>query len=161
MLYTILITVLLALGCAKTIPVPETPERLSISEQVDEVVTMPEYVDPTKGSVSRLMEGDEAPFSGILMDETKAFAVAELRVAYDEVYRISRIQKSAYLISLRILEQELAKADIELVRKDAVLRKIQNSWWSKHKGFIFVATGFILGGCSVIGAGLVWSKIDN
>jgi hypothetical protein len=157
---TILITVLLAFGCAKTIPIPETSGRLPISEQVDEVVTLPEYVEPTKGSVYPLLEGDEAPFAGILMDETKAFGAAELRIAYNELYRLSGVQKAAFGVSLRIMEQNLLAADRAVEKKEAVLREIRDSWWSKHKGFIFIATGFILGGCSVIGAGAIWSKID-
>jgi hypothetical protein len=161
MRYTMLIIVLLALGCAKTIPVPEAPERLPISDQVDEVVSMPEYVEPTKGRVSGLMEGDEAPFSGVLMDETKAFGAAELRIAYDELYRLSGVQKAAFGVSLRIMEQELQHADIELAKKDAILREIQNSWWGRHKLTVGVVTGVVLGIGGSFAAGLVWSKIDN
>lgn len=161
MRFTILFIVVLALGCTKTIPVPETPDRLPISDKVEEVVSLPEYVEPTKGSAARLLEGDTAPFPGVLLDEAKAFGAGELRIAYDEIYRIAKIQQSAYLVSLRIMERELLAADSEILKKEAVLREIRDSWWSKHKGFIFVATGFIIGGCSVIGAGIVWAKIEN
>lgn len=161
MRFTILFTVVLALGCTKTIPVPETPDRLPISDKVEEVVSLPEYVEPTKGSAARLLEGDTAPFAGVLLDEAKAFGAAELRIAYDELYRLSGVQKAAFGVSLRIMEQELQRADQELAKKDAILREIRDSWWSQHKMSVGIITGVVLGVSGSFAAGVIWSKIDE
>ena len=152
---------LFLVGCARTLPPVEAPQRLPISDSVENLIVMPEHKGPAEGKAVGLSVGDEAPFDGILLDEIKAFGSAELRIAYDDLYRLSEIQRSAYLVSLRIMEQELQQADREIAEKNAALREIRDSWWGKHKGVIMIGVGVIIGGCAAIGAGAVWSKIDE
>lgn len=161
MLRFILISFLFFIGCTKATPPPSTPERLPITEEAEEVSVMPKYLAPSSGDAAGLSEGDPAPFDGVLLDETKAGAAAELRISYDEVYQLALTNKKALLTIIKIQEQELMRADETIDQKEEALQKIRDSWWVQHKLSIGIITGVVLGVAGTVAAGSIWAAIDN
>lgn len=161
MMCGVILLFLFFVGCAGAIQSPEPIERTSIADGTDVAFDMPDYVKTSDGAAVALMEGKTAPFDGVLYDQSKAFNSAKLRIAYDELYQLSGVQKAAFNTSIRIIEDELEKADLEVARKNEALRELQSSWWAQHKLTVGVITGVIIGVAGSFGAGVVWSKLDD
>ncbi len=160
----VLIIVLGAIsGCTRAAVVaPAYPERLPVAEQVKEVAEVPEYVPPTEGGqVEGISEGEEAPFDGVVITEDKAVGAAQLRIAYDEVYRLLLSDHSMMLAVVTIQEQELYRADAALKAERSAHNRLKNSWWHRHKLAIGITTGLIVGVGLSLGAGKIWSRMDN
>jgi hypothetical protein len=153
--------VIFCAGCVKPTPPPKVAERPSIVEQAEEVSVIPKYQAPSPGNAVGLTEGEEAPFDGILLDEEKATAVAELRISYDETYHLALINRKALISIIKIQERELENADKTIDLKEEALRKSRDSWWQKYKLTIGVVTGVIRGIAGTVAAGNVWAAIDN
>jgi hypothetical protein len=154
------LALLLAVAC-KSAPPPKAPERLPISEQVEELSSLPAYLPPTPGDAVDVAEGETAPFDGILLDETLAFSASELRVAYDEVYQLAASNQRALKTVVAIQENELMRADKVIDQKEAQLREIRDSWWEKHKLSVGIVAGVIIGIGGTVAVGKVWAEIDK
>jgi hypothetical protein len=152
----------LALGCSKQTKEPEYPARLPITEQAKELTTIPAYVAPSsEGKIVDVEEKEAAPFAGVLLDEIKATKVAELRIAYDEVYRLALADRKYALSVIQIQEQELYRADKLIDVREKQLKEIRDSWWERNKVWVGVGVG-LLGGVGVsLAAGTVWSRIEK
>jgi hypothetical protein len=157
----LLVYVVFFAACSKQIPEPVYPEKLPIKEQAAELSKLPEYQAPTVGEVVDLSKDEAAPFDGLLLDETKAFAVDDLRTSYDEVYRLSEVNRRYLLSVIEIQEQELYRADNIIDQKEAALKKIRDSWWARHKLSVGIVAGVLVGASFAIGAGAVWAKVDG
>lgn len=126
-----------------------------------EMDPLPIHIGPVPGRAVSISEDESAPFDGVLLDKEKAIAAAELRVAYDEIYRISEIQQATFEITQGILVQELQDADREIEKKNEIIDELKNSWWSQHKMTVGIIGGVVLGVVGSMGAGWVWSQIDE
>ena len=149
-------------GCSKQQKEPEYPARLPITEQTKEVTAIPAYVAPSsEGNIVDIDEKEAAPFAGVLLDEIKATKAAELRIAYDEVYRLALANQKFTLSVIQIQEQELYRADKMIDVKERQLAEIRDSWWERNKVWVGVGVG-LLGGVGLsLAAGTVWSKIEK
>jgi len=138
---------LLCVGCAKKENVQiEYPERLPLTEQSKELTMLPEYQAPTEeGQTAPVNEGDPAPFDGVLLDETKGFAAANLRIAYDELHSTALANNKFFLTVIEIQGRELHRADEVILRKDQEIDKLRNSWWQRNKVWVGVSLGLIGG----------------
>ena len=151
----------LMVACNKQAPDQVYPEKLPIKEQAAELSKLPEHQGPSGGEAVGVAKGDTVPFDGILLDETKAMAAANLRISYDEIYRLSDVNRR-YLISvIEIQEQELYRADKIIDEKEAALRKIRDSWWARHKMTMGVVIGVVCGMAGTVAAGGVWAAMDK
>lgn len=142
-----LLMLLLCVGCAKreTTEV-KYPDRLPLTEQSKELTMLPEYQAPTsEGKTAPLAEGEEAPFDGVLLDETKGFAAANLRIAYDELHSTALANNKYFLTVIEIQGRELYRADEVVKRKDIELDKLRNSWWQRNKVWVGISLGLIGG----------------
>lgn len=155
-----LILILLMAAC-KSNPAPVTPDRVSLSSEMDEVTVLPAYQGPSTGAAQGVSKGDVVPFDGVLFDENKTMAAASLRISYDEVYNLALANRKSSLVVIRIQEEELARADKALQAKEDQLKKIRDSWWANHKMVVGIFTGVVLGASFAIGSGVVWSKIKD
>ena len=159
-LFFVLLTVFF-IGCAKAIPPIQVPERLPITEEAEGVSMIPEYQAPSGGETAGVAEGDPAPFDGVLLDETKAFAAADLRISYDEVYQLALTNRKALLAVIQIQERELMNADKTIDQKEAALQRIRDSWWQQHKLTVGVVAGVVLGIAGTVAAGNIWAAMDS
>ena len=150
------------LACSTSVDKPiKYPDRLPLTEQASEQVLSPLYLSPRQGDkVSPLASGDVADYDGILLDENAAGRVAELRISYDEIYRLNAIHSKYLLSILSIQEQELYRADLIIDQKESELRKIRNSWWHKNKLQVGVFSGIIVGASFVLLSGKVWLEVE-
>lgn len=157
----LLICIVFFVACSRQIPDPVYPEKLPIKDQAAELSKLPEYQEPTSGEVAEVSKDEAAPFDGLLLDETKAFAVDDLRTSYDEVYRLSEVNRRYLLSVIEIQEQELYRADNIIDQKETALKKIRDSWWARHKLSVGIVAGVLVGASFTIGAGAVWAKVDG
>lgn len=154
--------VLMVGACSKEVPPTKYPERLPIKEQAEEITKAPAYVPPKKGEqITPIEKGEVAAFDGLLIDEEAALGVAKLRIAYDEVYQLNLANNKYTLFVIGVQEQELYRADQILDQKEAVIKKIRDSWWQRNKFTIGVVTGVVLGVGLSVATGIIWAKIDN
>lgn len=136
----------LCVGCAKkeTAEV-KYPDRLPLTEQATELTTLPKYKGPSEGKSKAISEGEEAPFDGVILDETKGFGAAELRISYDELYSVAQANNKFLLTVIEIQGRELYRADEVVKRKDEELDRLRNSWWQRNKVWIGIGAGILVG----------------
>ena len=153
----------LCVACVRNIPEVQNIEHpiLPITSEIAVVMEVPEYHGPSQGSAIPLEEGEPAPISGILLDEQKAVGAAQLRIAYDEVYQIAKLQQRATSLSVGILEKELQSADNAIQERDRKIDELENSFWAKHKLVVGIISGTVLGLAGSFTAGYIWSQIDG
>lgn len=159
----ILLTVLVCVGCggAPKTEVSETSE-LPILKQSTELTTLPEHKGPIEtGEVVAVEEGEEVPFSGILLTEDKAMAAAELRIAYDEVYRLAVTDRKYMLTVITILEDGVQRADKIIVQKNEKIDELQNDWWQRNKLQVGLGIGIVVGVGLSLATGFVWAEIEE
>jgi len=157
-----IVCLLLVVGCTKdTKPEIKYPERLPITEQAKELSALPDYQEPSsEGQAVAVAEGEPAPIDGILLDETKAGLVAELRISYDELYRMSDAQIRYLLAVIEIQEKELYRGDQIIDWKEAQLQEIRDSWWERNKLGVGLTLGIVGGIVVSLATGKVWSRIE-
>ena len=149
-------------ACSESIPSPKYPDKLPITEQAENLVKPPPYMPPQKAElVEPINLGESAPFSGLILDEMAALRVAQLRIAYDEVYQLNLAHNKYMLFVIGVQEQELYRADQIIDQKEATIRKIRDSWWQQNKLIVGTVMGVVLGIGISITTGIVWSKIDD
>lgn len=133
-------------GCSKEMPIPAYPERLPITEQAKEITKLPPYNGPvSEGQTVELEQDEGAPFSGILLSEEKAFAVANLRINYDETYRLASSNHRYMLALVTIQEKELYRADRIVAQKNLEIKKLRDSWWQRNKLWVGISGGLFAG----------------
>jgi hypothetical protein len=98
---------------------------------------------------------------GILLDEEKAIAAANLRIAYDEVYRLAESNHKYMVSVIQIQEQELQRGDEMLKQKNAELRRLRDSWWQRNKLSVGISIGLVVGVGVALGAGAVWAEVEE
>jgi hypothetical protein len=105
-----------------------------------------------KGTIVPIEKGQQAPFPGVLLTEKRAKALAQLRINYDHLYSIAETNRRFTVIVLKTADRQLAAAD----QANKRLYDQQNSWWSRNKVWVAVATTFVLtlglGGVVIWGA---------
>lgn len=149
------------IGCAGAKTQKTILPKPSLFSQIDDIATVSEYIAPSTGMTATLLSGDTAPFDGILLDEEKAVGAADLRIAYDDLYRIALLQREASKIALDIADDELAKADADIDAKDAIVSELRDSWWARHKLSVGIAVGVALGVACSFTAGAVWGSMEE
>lgn len=154
---------LVCFGCAREAkPKVEYPSRLPIFEQAQGLTVMPEYLlADNEGGIVGVSKGDVAEFDGLLFSEEKALAVGELRIAYDEVYRLAITDRKYFLSVIEIQERELYRGDQVIQEKENQLKKIRDSWWERNKVSVGITIGIISGVALSLATGKVWSMIEE
>lgn len=149
-------------GCAAKQAVSSYPDHLPITEQAKELTKLPAYRAPLKeGEVLPIGVGEQSPVNGVVMTEDKAFAAAELRVAYDEIYGLAN-SNTKYLTSIvMIQEKELYRADSVIAAREKELDEIRNSWWDRNKVWVGIGIGIVGGVGLSLGAATAWAEIDE
>lgn len=150
-------------GCTKQAkPEVKVPERLPITEQAKELTELPPYQPPTEGGqTAGLQLEDPAPFDGVLLSEDLALKAAELRINYDEVYRLAIADRKYMLAIIEIQEGLLYKADQTIDYKEKQLKDIRDDWWQKNKLQVGIVTGVLLGVGLTLATGAIWAKIEE
>ena len=133
----------------------QTATRKPIYEDTEKLTDLPKKVEKKewpKGTIVSVEQGKPAPFPGILLREDRAKAASDLRIAYDHLYRVADINRRLTLTITRTADKQLAGADAEILR----LRKLNDSWWSRNKLWVWIVIGSVLtlglGGFAVWGA---------
>jgi hypothetical protein len=154
---------ILSVGCTKEAkPAPEYPERLPITEQAKELTELPAYQPPTDGGqTAGLSLDDPAPFDGVLLSEDLALKAGELRINYDEVYRLALADRKYMLSVIEIQEKQLYRADAIIDQKEAQLREIRDDWWQKNKLQVGIVVGLVAGVGLSLATGAIWAKIEE
>jgi len=158
-----ILCVILAVGCTKEAkPEIKYPDRLPITEQAKELTELPAYQAPTEGGqTAGLSLNDPAPFDGVLLSEDLALKAGELRINYDEVYRLAIADRKYMLTVIEIQEKELYRADQIIDYKEKQLREIRDDWWQRNKLAVGIGIGVAIGAGIVLGTGAVWAKIEE
>jgi hypothetical protein len=150
-------------ACAKkeTVEVKD-PSHLPITEQAKELTTLPLYQKPTEtGTVQGVSKGDVVPFDGILLSEDKAMSAANLRISYDELYRLAESDRKYLMTVVEIQEKTLQLGDQRIRRLEGELSEIRNSWWNNNKMEVGIVVGVVLGIAVTAGTGAIWVKIKE
>lgn len=138
---TVIFAVVLMVGCSSAPKIPTTP---SIAKRYKDVTELPKQLikkEWPRGTIQPLKKGNPALFDGIIFIEKRAFEAGRLRIAYDELYRIAEINRRFINVVIKVSDDALRKADIEVRR----LRALRNSWWSRNKLSIGLVGGFVIG----------------
>jgi len=140
---------------------PEIPQKLPLSAQAEENSEMPEYLHPSGlGNIAPATKGDVAPIDGFFIDEVSAGSIADLRISYDELYKLTESNKKYLLSIVHIQEEEMQRADAIIARREAELQEIRNSWWERNKVFVGLGIGVVVGIGITVGAGKVWAELE-
>jgi hypothetical protein len=161
-LANIILALFVVAGCNKHKTSATTPEALPMTEQSAKETELPEYTPATGvGQIEDVMEGELVPFDGVVLDEETGFAVAQLRIDYDEVYWLAVKSRIFLLGVIRMQEQGLQKSDRRIKELEADLHELRDSWWARNKLVVGIGTGIVLGVVLSLSAGKVWSEMDR
>lgn len=121
-----------------------TYRKTDIYNKAKELLKIPEKHEKKKwpeGTIVAVEKGKLAPFSGILLSEERAKDAGELRIKYDYLYTISKVNSKFSVSVLDIANDQINNAD----KKINKLRDKNNSWWSRNKVSLGVVCGFVVG----------------
>jgi len=156
-----LFLLLCEIGCAAAVkPVVKTENDVFLAD-ISKTIEMPAYIPPSgKLRTVSVAAGDIATMDGLLIDETAAMRIIELRIAYDEVYQLNLSYSKYMMYIIGVQHNFLKKTDLTIKSKNNQINKLQNSWWSKNKFAVGVLGGIIIGSGIVLLSGKIWSNID-
>lgn len=162
-LYPVFTFVFIFCSCAsKHIPEPTTPEIQTVPEQAEELSMLPEYVPPSgAGEIAEISKGETSPVDGVVLDEEAATKVAELRIAYDEVYRLAESDRKFLMNVVYIQDDEIRKADRTIEKKNDKIDELTNSWWARNKFSVGTSIGIVLGIALTIATGKIWAEVER
>lgn len=149
-------------SCTKsTVVQPEILQKLPLSEQAEESSKMPEHLPIFGlGNIVPASKGDTIPIDGFIIDEVSAGGIADLRISYDELYKLSESNRRYLLSIVHIQEEEMQRADVIIARREAELQEIRDSWWERNKVFVGIGVGVVLGVGVTIGAGKILVEME-
>lgn len=146
-------------SCAVKKETVREPRHLPITDQAKGLTTLPEYQGPiATGQTQGVAKGDEVPFDGIVLTEDKAMAAANLRISYDELYRLAESDRKYLLTVVEIQEGTLQLGDKRIEKLEGELAEIRNSWWENNKMEVGIAVGIVVGVAVTAGAGVIWAE---
>lgn len=160
-LYVFIIALFLVACSKESKPEVAYPKHLPVTEKVEGISKVPEYQPPTDGKVVAISKGDVSEMDGICLDEKKAFASADLRTNYDEVYQLYLTDRKLFLFVVQTQEQQLFRGDQIIAQKEADLKKIRDSWWQRNKLSIGIGIGVVVGAAVVLAGGRIWAYIEE
>ena len=122
---------------------------------LDELPDPPAEVPPDKRmvlSVSEcIVEGSDPPSKtapGILMSQEMAMRAARLKVSYDEMRGLYKVDLATMDRERGIYERHLKAADDEIIEWRERSRR---SWWEKNRGLVGLVGGVVVGAAMTIG----------
>lgn len=122
------------------------------------VLTIPErYKATSTEKVVPIEKGNISEINGIVFPTEKAADVARLKIKYNELYGIAKINEQFAITVLKVADEEINKADARINK----LQGLNESWWNRNKMTIGVVGGFVVG-VSLSGL-VVWGafKLSN
>lgn len=139
----------LIMGCAEA-PVVVPPAPLpSWERRAEEVSRLPEphlkKVWPSD-SIVALEKGEQAPEPGILMSEERAEDAGRLRIDYDELLVVAQSNQRLYVLTAKIADENLKRADEEIARLNLALKAREPTWWDQNVGWVSFGLGMLAAG---------------
>ena len=161
-IFASILVLLMLCSCTKsTVVQPEIPQKLPLSKQAEENSEMPEYLYVSGlGNIVPVSKGDMVPIDGFIIDEVSAGGIGDLRISYDELYKLSESNKKYLLSIVHIQEEEMRRADAIIARREAELQEIRDSWWERNKVFVGIGVGVVLGVGITYGTGKLWAEME-
>jgi len=147
----------LAMACCGA-PVAQTESRERVLPEplfTQTLPDLPEEVPPSKRIVlpvsECVVEGASPPQKtppGVYMSQEMSVRAARVKIAYDEIRGLYKVDLSTMDRERRIYENELEDADDEI---EFWREKSRRSWFEKNKGVIGITVGFVVGAATAIG----------
>lgn len=151
-----ILAVLLMTGCASQSPaLPQVPKLQAWEDRAAEVSQLPAEHPKTAwspGTILSVEKDDPAPFPGILLTEERAMDAGKLRIAYDELNSVCRMNQRLYVATAKVADGALQKSDAENKRLAEDLRKArEKTWWDTWGTTVSFAAGVIGTGLFTVG----------